>query len=172
MKRRIFILTIFSVIFTMNVTSLDFSAYPPIEYDDFLEIFKYTDKYPPGVTHFRSRAYRVHAILHEFPVELDNNDIENIRSTLSSLGFNPDRVFEFGYKIEYVYSAGVDWQEEAKLILYIQKVQRQYFENEYKINDPIYWFVVFSQFNTFTQKGYFLVSDFINEEQFIGYGLE
>jgi hypothetical protein len=55
---------------------------------------------------------------------------------------------------------------DIKLIFYIQKVQRNYFEKE---NDPIYWFIVFNRFNTFIQEGYFLVSDFINEEQFIKY---
>jgi hypothetical protein len=172
MERKIFILIIFSVLFTVNVSSIDFSAYSPVEYKDFINILKSTDKNPPGISIFGNKSFRVRAILHEFPRELDNADIDNIRSTLKSLGFNPDMASQFGYKIEYVYASNVDWQKEARLVFYIQTVQKQYFEKEYKINDTIYWFLVFSQFNTFTQRGYFIISDFINEEQFLKYGLK
>ncbi|MDR1838415.1 MAG: hypothetical protein LBQ93_02355 [Treponema sp.] len=172
MKRKIFIFIIFSVIFTANASSIDFSAYFPIEYDDFINIFKSTGSDSPGMSYFGNKSFRVRAILRDFPRELDNADIDNIRSTLRSLGFNPNMASQFGYKIEYVFASNVDWQEETRLVFYIQKIQRQYFENEYNINDTIYWFLVFNQFNTFTQRGYFLVSDFINEEQFVKFGLK
>ena len=172
MKRKIFILVLFSIVVTMNVFSVDFSAYSPIEFEDFIGIFKSTGNDSPGMSFFGSRSFRVHAILNEFPREIDDNDLNNIRSTLRSLGFNPDMASEFGYKIEYIFPSNVYWKEETRLIFFIQKVQRQYFEREYKLNDTIYWFLVFSQFSTFTQEGYFLISDFINKEQFVRYGLE
>jgi len=172
MKRKIFIFIIFSVILTANASSIDFSAYFPIEYDDFINFFKSTENDSPGMRLFGNSSFRVRAVLHDFPRELDNADIDNIRYTLRSLGFNPNMASQFGYKIEYVFASNVDWQEETRLVFYIQKVQRQYFENEYNINDTIYWFLVFNQFNTFTQRGYFLVSDFINKEQFVKFGLE
>jgi hypothetical protein len=121
---------------------------------------------------FGSTSLRVHAILHEFPRELDDADINNIQNTLRSLGFNPNMSSQFGYKVEYVFASNVEWQEETRLVFYIQRVQRRFFDTEYKLNDPIYWFLVFSQFSTFTQRGYFLISDFINEEQFVKFGLE
>jgi hypothetical protein len=171
MKKTVFFV-ILLVICTISVFSTDFSAYTPMEYADFINIFKATGDNPPGMSIFGNRALRVHAVLHEFPVELDSDDVDNIKAALTSLGFNPAQASQFGYKVEYVYASNVDWQKETRLVFYIQKIQRQYFENEYKINDTIYWFLVFRQFNTLTQRGYFLVSDFINEEQFVKFGLE
>ena len=172
MKKKVSILLIFSLILIPNVFPINFSTYSPIEYEDFIGIIKATDNNTPGMSFFGKKTLRVHAILHEFPKEIDNVDTNNIRYTLRSLGLHPDMADEFGYKFEYIIQSNVSWQEETRLVFYIQKVQRQYFENEYKLNDPIYWFIVFNQFNTHSQTGYFLVSDFINKEQFIKYGLK
>jgi hypothetical protein len=156
----------------MAQSQIDFSAYSPIEYEDFIKLFESTGNNSPGMSFFGSRSLRVHAILHEFPRELDDADINNIRNTLRSLGFNPNMSSQFGYKIEYVFASNVEWQKETRLVFYIQRIQRRFFDTEYILNDPIYWFLVFNQFNTFTQRGYFLISDFINEEQFVKFGLE
>jgi hypothetical protein len=172
MKKMIFFVLMFSIICTITLFPVDISAYYPIEYTDFVKIFESTDKESPGISLFGNRSFRVHAILHEFPREIDDADIINIKSTLRSLGFHPDMSSQFGYKVEYVFSSKVDWEKETRLVFYIQKVQRQYFDKEYKLNDPVYWFLVFNQFNTFTQRGYILISDFMNEEQFVKYGLE
>jgi signal recognition particle subunit SEC65 len=156
----------------MTLSPIDFSAYSPVEYSDFVKIFESTGNNSPGMSLFGKRSLRVHAILHEFPKDVNNTDINNIKNTLRSLGFNPDMSSQFGYKVEYVFPSRVEWEKETRLIFYIQKVQRQHFEKEYKLNDPIYWFLVFNQFNTFTQRGYILISDFISKEQFIKYKLE
>lgn len=165
MKKTMFVTAVFFVI-CIKAYSLDVGAYSPVEYADFIKFFKSTKEEAPGMKIYGNTNLRVRAILHEFPKEIDETDINNIRSTLRSLGFPPDRASEFGYKVEFVYPSDVEWQKETRLVFYIQKVQRVYFEREYKLNDPIYWFIVFSTFNTFTQRGYFLVSDFMNEAQF------
>ena len=163
MKRSIFFLYC-----AINIFSFDYPAYYPMEFDEFVELFETISKNNhPGLSIFGNTAVRIRAILHEFPKELDDNDILNIRYTLQSLGFNPNMVSEFGYKVEYVYPSNVEWQEETRLIFFIQNVQRQYFEKEYELNDIIYWFAVFKELNTFSQIGYFIVSDFLNTEQFL-----
>jgi hypothetical protein len=156
----------------MAQSQINYSAYSPIEYADFVKIFEATGNNSPGLSLFGTRSLRVHAILHEFPRELDDADIDNVKNTLRSLGFHPDMSSQFGYKVEYVFASNVEWENETRLVFFIQKIQRQYFEKEYTLNDPIYWFLVFTQFNTFTQRGYFLISDFRNEQQFIKLGLE
>ncbi|MDR0321970.1 MAG: hypothetical protein LBI28_10735 [Treponema sp.] len=172
MKKTIFLVSIFCTICAIAQSQVNFSAYSPIEYADFIKIFESTGNNDPGMSFFGRTFLRVHAILHEFPRELDDTDIDNIKDTLRSLGFNPNISSQFGYKVEYVFVSNVDWQRETRLVFYIQRIQRQYFDSEYKLNDPIYWFLGFNHFNTFTQRGYFLISDFINEEQFINLGLE
>ena len=165
MKKKIFVILFFMII-VMAASSLDIPAYIPIEFADFVKIFKTTRGEGPGIKIYRNNSFRVHANLPEYPREIDASDIENIKATLLSLGIHPSRASEFGYKVEYIYPSDVEWQKETRLVLYIQKVQREYFEKEFKINSPIYWFLVFQRFSTFSQQGHFLVSDFLNEEQF------
>ena len=162
---------ILCIVFVTTIFSTNFSAFLPMEYFDFIKLFR-TSEDNRGMIIWGKRDIRVRAILHEFPREIDTSDIENIKFTLKSLGFNQDLASLFSYKVEYVFPSNVSWKKETKLIFYIQEVQRKYFEREYQKNDIIYWFISFNQFNAFSQIGYFIVSDFINEKQFIEYNLE
>ena len=166
MNKRLIISLLFMIFLTVPIFSLDFDAYRPIDYPEFIQIFKATDSQTPGISIFRRNILRVHAILHEYPKIVDDSDINNLRFAFMNLGIHPDDVSYFGYKVEYTFPSNVEWQEETKLIFYIQNVQREHFEKDFKINDPIYWFVVFNTFNSFSQQGYILVSNFMNEEQF------
>ena len=164
MKKTITFFVLFTII-AVTIFSTNFSAFLPMEFSDFIQLFK-TSEENKGLRIWEKRDIRVRAILHEFPKKIDNSDINNIRDTLRSMGFNPKMASLFAYKVEYVFPSNVSWEKETKLIFYIQEVQRKYFESEYQLNDTIFWFISFRQFNEFTQRGYFIVSDFLNQKQF------
>ena len=153
------------IICVATIFSINYTAFFPMEFSDFIQLF-ITSEENRGMIIWDKKDIRVRAVLNEFPSEIDNSDINNIRNTLSSMGFNPDMASLFAYKIEYKFPSNVSWEKETRLIFYIQEVQGKYFEQEYKLNDTIYWFISFRQFNEFTQRGYFIVSDFLNQEQF------
>jgi hypothetical protein len=170
------IIPLFLLIFFVSIITLfsfDYAAYSPIEIEELIEYFKsISSNNPPGMSVFNNRAVRIQATLLEPPIELNDNDIVNLKSTLQSLGFHPDNSSQFGYKVEYIFPSIVDWQEEIRLVFFIQNVQRPYFERDFEINDTIYWFAVYKQFNTFSQTGYFLISVFLSEKYILEYNIE
>ena len=163
MKKIFLILLLFICVVT--VFSTNFSAFLPMDFSDFIKLFR-TSEENRGMTIWEKKDIRVRAVLHEFPRRIDTTDINNIRDTLSSMGLNPNMASLFSYKVEYKFPSNVSWEKETKLIFYIQEVHRKYFENEYQLNDIIYWFISFRQFNSYSQRGYFIVSDFLNQKQF------
>ena len=172
-KPIILLLLIIFFICTMTLFSFDFPAFSRIKMEELVEHFNIiSSNNPPGLSIFNKIDVRIQTILNEFPIELDDNDINNLRSTLQSMGFNPNNVSQFGYKIEYKFPSVVDWQDELRLVFFIQNVQRPYFERDFKLNDTIYWFASYRQLNTFSQTVYFIVSVFLNEEYLIYYNIE
>ena len=125
-----------------------------------------TNERPTGTSYYGHKAFRIHAKFPEYPKSLTDNDIKELKRTLSSLGIPVEQYKLFDSKIEYYFKSNSPAAEDGRLTFFIQAVQVKYFKEELKVNDEIYWFAVFNQFNTYKQRGFFLVSDFLNKKQF------
>ena len=123
--KKYLMLFIFCIICVVTLFSTNFMAFLPMEFSDFIQLFRTSEK-NRGMIIWEKMDVRVRAVLHEFPKRIDNSDINNIRSTLSIMGFNPNMASLFAYKVEYIFPSNVSWEEETKLIFYIQEVQRKY----------------------------------------------